>query len=199
MKSKRISYLAAGRETVLASAMAMLFCFPAISSTAFAASDPALSQSYRETGPLNAPLVLSQGLDQSALDRRLRAAKKDLVTFLNFAEDFRKAGNSAALVQLQTPVDGYLKKHVDGLLAQGTEQSHFETAQVTAEILFIKTRLLLCLDRRAEALISFADLKKRFATYQKITVEIPGKITTIEDALRILGEDLTKTATADLK
>lgn len=138
-------------------------------------------------------------VDQSVLNRRLQTARKDMAAFLSFAENFRKNGDLKALEQLRSPVDDYLTKHVDNLLVQGTEHSPLETTRVTAEILFIKARLFMSLDRRDEARNTVADMKKRFSSYQKISVEFPGKATTLDEGIRLLDEELAKVATAEKK
>jgi len=133
--------------------------------------------------------------DQSVLNRRLQAAKRDIEAFRIFAENFRKDGDMKTLAQLQNPVDDFLKKHVDNLLAQGFEYSTLETTRLTAEIMFIKARLFMSLNREESARNTVAEMKKRFGSYQKISVELPGKTTTLDHGIRMLDEELAKTAT----
>jgi len=134
--------------------------------------------------------------DQSVLKRRLQTAKRDIETFRIFAENFRSNGDAKSLAQLQTPVDEFLKKHVDNLLDQGAENSTLETTRLTAEIMFIKTRLLLSLNRPDAARATVDDMKKRFGSNQKISVDLPGKTTTLDEGIRLLDEDLAKTSTS---
>lgn len=133
--------------------------------------------------------------DQSVLKRRLQTAKRDIETFRIFAENFRGNGDTKSLAQLQNPVDDFLKKHVDNLLAQVVENSTLETTRLTAEIMFIKTRLFLSLNRVDAARNTVDEMKKRFGSYQKISVDLPGKTTTLDEGIRLLDEELAKTAT----
>lgn len=130
--------------------------------------------------------------DQSVLKQRLQAARRDIEAFRVFAENFRNNGNVKTLMQLQNPVDDFLKKHVDNLLAQSIQHANLETTRLTAEIMFIKARLYLCLKRDDAAQMTVADMKKRFGSYQKISVELPGKTTTLDEGIRLLDEELTK-------
>lgn len=131
--------------------------------------------------------------DVSTLNLRLQTAKKDLEVFRTFAEHFNNNGETKTSAQLQAPLDDYLKKHVDNLLAQALDSSSLDTIRLTAEIMFVKTRLYMTMDRGDAAKATVADMKKRFAPYQKITVQTPGKTTTLDEVIRQLEEELTKT------
>ena len=131
--------------------------------------------------------------DISTLNIRLQTAKKDLEVFRTFAEHFRNNGESKTTAQLQGPLDDYIKKHVDNLLAQTLESSTLDTIRSSAEIMFVKTRLHMIMDRGDAAKATVSDMKKRFAPYQKITVQTPGKTTTLDEVIRQLEEELTKT------
>jgi hypothetical protein len=130
--------------------------------------------------------------DQTMLNRRLQTAKRDIEAFRIFAENFRSNGDTKALAQLQYPVDDFLKKHVDNLLAQSLQHATLETTRLTAEIMFIKSRLFLCLNRGDAARKVVAEMKNRFGSYQKISVELPGKTTTLDEGIRLLDEELAK-------
>lgn len=132
--------------------------------------------------------------DVSLLNRRLLAAKKDLEQYLVFAEYFAANGDTKTVEQLQGPLDGFLKRHVDHLLLQGTEQLNLETIRLSAEIMFMKTRLYANLNQGEAARTQVAEMRKRFGPYQKNTVHISGKSTTLGEAIRQLDEELTKTA-----
>jgi hypothetical protein len=134
--------------------------------------------------------------EQLVLKRRLQTAKKDLEAFLLFAENFRKNGDLKTLMQLQHPVEDFLKKHVDNILEQGAEHATLETTRLTAEIMFIKARLQMILNQGPAAKSTIAEMKKRFGSYQKISVELPGKTTTLDEGIRLLDEELAKTAAA---
>ncbi|NVN90320.1 MAG: hypothetical protein HXX11_06910 [Desulfuromonadales bacterium] len=131
--------------------------------------------------------------DVSTLNLRLQTAKKDLEVFRTFAEHFSNGGETKTVAQLQGPLDDYLKKHVDNLLAQAMESSSLDTIRLAAEIMCVKTRLDMILNRAESAKATVADMKKRFAPYQKITVQTPGKTTTLDEVIRQLEEELTKT------
>jgi hypothetical protein len=148
-----------------------------------------------------APSLLSPAteVDLSLLNRRLQTAEKDLGAFLSFADSFRKSGNLKELAQLQKPADDYLKKHVDNLLNQGSEHSPLETTRVTAEILFIKARLFMAFNRPEEARGVVAGMKTRFSSYQKISVVLPERTTTLDEAIRSLEEELAPPATTEKK
>lgn len=131
--------------------------------------------------------------DQEVLIRRLKTVKGDIDAFRIFAENFHNKGDADHLAQLQQPVDDYLKKHVNSLIAQSAEYSTLEDTKLTAETMYIKSRLLMDLNRGDSASAVTADMKKRFAPYQKISVELPGKSTTLDEAIRQLDEELAKT------
>ena len=137
--------------------------------------------------------------DQAVLKRRLQTAKRDMEAFGVFAENFRKNGDTATLVQLQNPVDDFLRKHVDNLLAQSFQHSNLETTRLTAEIMFMKARLFIALNRGDAARRTVADMKQRFGSYQKISVELPGKTTTLDEGIRLMEEELAKADTAQKK
>lgn len=137
--------------------------------------------------------------DQTVLTRRLQTAKRDIEAFRVFAENFRNNGNLKTLAQLQNPVDDFLKKHVDNLLAQSFQNSNLETTRLTAEIMFIKASLFLSLNRGDAARDTVAKMKQRFGSYQKISVELPGKTTTLDEGIRLLDEELAKTASSQKK
>jgi hypothetical protein len=133
--------------------------------------------------------------DQSVLKYRLQAAKKDLEVFRTFAEHFSNNGEMKTVGQFQSPIDNYLKRHVDNLLEQARENSSIEVIRLSAEIMVSKTRLYLCLMRPGDARATLAEMKQRFAPYQKITVQLAGKTTTLDEVFRQLDEELTKNTT----
>ncbi|HYS43556.1 MAG TPA: hypothetical protein VEM32_06210 [Geobacteraceae bacterium] len=130
--------------------------------------------------------------DQELLLRRLRTVKGDIEAFRVFAENFRSKGEAVHLAQLQQPVDDYLKKHVNNLIAQSAEYATLEGTRLTAETMYVEARLLMSLNREDSARAVIADMKKRFAPYQKIAVELPGKSTTLDEAIRQLDEESAK-------
>ena len=185
--NERTSYASRVRGAVLITGLALLLSFGV-----------AYAESARERAePAMLPPPSQE--DQSVLKRRLQTAKRDIEAFRIFTENSRNNGDVKTLAQLQNPVDDFLKKHVDNLLAQGTEHSTLETTRLTAEIMFIKTRLFMGLNRRDAAQNTVADMKKRFGSYQKISVELPGKTTTLDEGIRLLDEELAKTATTQKK
>ena len=137
--------------------------------------------------------------DQAVLRRRLQTAKRDMEGFGIFAENFRKNGDTTTLVQLQNPVDDFLRKHVDNLLTQSFQHANLETTRLTAEIMFMKARLFLALNRGDAARKTVAEMRQRFGSYQKISVELPGKTTTLDEGLRLMEEELAKADTAQKK
>lgn len=132
--------------------------------------------------------------DTAAVIRRLNSAKKDLEVFRTFAEHFTNSGDTKTAAQLQAPLDDYLKKHVDSLVAQGTNASTLEATRLTAEIMIIKTRLFMSLNRPEAARETVDDMKKRFAPYQKIAVQLPGKTSTLDEVIRQLDSEISRTA-----
>ena len=137
--------------------------------------------------------------DQAVLKRRLQTAKRDMEAFGVFAENFRNNGDIKSLVQLQHPVDDFLKKHVDNLLAQSFQHTNLETTRLTAEMMFIKARLFIALNRGDAARKTVAEMKQRFGSYQKISVELPGKTTTLDEGIRLMDEELAKADTTPKK
>lgn len=132
--------------------------------------------------------------DTSLLNRRLLAARKDLEQYLVFAEYFTANGDEKTVEQLQGPLNDFLKRHVDLLLVQGAEQVNLETTRLSAEIMFLKTRLFANLNQGEAAKGMAAEMKKRFGPYQKNMVLISGKSTALSEAIRQLDEELAKTA-----
>jgi hypothetical protein len=128
--------------------------------------------------------------DTSVLNRRLQAARKDLEQFLTFAEHFTAASDAKSIEQLKKPVDDFLKMHVDNLLVQSSEQVNLETTRLTAEVLFIKTRLFLNLKQIEPAKATVADMKKRFGPYLKNMVQVAGRSITLNEAIRQLDDEL---------
>jgi hypothetical protein len=155
----------------------------------------------KEAGEEYVPSLLSPAAtaNQSLLNRRLRSARNDMDAFSVFAENFRKSGDAKALAQLQEPVDAFLKKHVDVILSQDPEQSNIETTRLTAEILFIKARLFIDLNRRSAAQTTIADMKRRFSEYRKIMLELPEERTTLDRAVGMLDEELAHAAATEKK
>jgi len=62
--------------------------------------------------------------------------------------------------------------------------------------MFIKTRLFMSMDRNEDARNTVAEIKKRFGSYQEISVELPDKTTTLDEGIRQLDAELAKIATA---
>lgn len=132
--------------------------------------------------------------DTSVLNRRLLTAKKDLEQFLVFAEHFNANGDMKTVEQLQAPVDDFLKRHVNRLLAQGTGQPNLETTRLTAEIMFIKARLYANINQVEAAKTTVAEMKRNFGPYQKNMIDVSGKPTMLSEAIRQLDEELAKPA-----
>jgi len=124
--------------------------------------------------------------EQAMLVQRLQTARKDVEAFAVFAENFRRNGDQKSLAQLQKPVDDYLRMHLNNLLLLGTEQATLETTRLTAEIMLARTMLLLSLGRQEPARESIAEIKNRFGSYQKISVEVGGKASTLDEIIRQL-------------
>ena len=137
--------------------------------------------------------------DTSVLNRRLLAVKKDLEQFLVFAEYFNSKSDTKTVEQLQVPVDDFLKRHVDRLLVQGIGQANLETTRLSAEIMFIKTRLFLNLNQVEAAKTSVAEMKRHFGLFQKNMVQVSGKPIMLSEAIRQLDEELAKPASTKKK
>jgi hypothetical protein len=136
----------------------------------------------------------TQQTDESRLNKRLLATKKDLEVLPNFAEYFSDTGDTNALQQLQEPFDFFLKKHVDKLLAQCTEDSSIDTIILAAEVMYLKTRLFIVLGREADAKTSAAEIKSRFGTHQNLAVTVSGTTTTLSEMVSELEEELENSA-----
>ena len=132
--------------------------------------------------------------DVSTLSLRMQTAKKDLDVFYAFADHFSKTGETTTAAQLQTPLNDYLKKHVDSLLSLAQDTPTIETTRLSAEIMIVKTRLDMALNRSDTARATLAEMKKRFAPYQKIAVQTPGKMSTLDEVIRQLEAELSKSA-----
>jgi hypothetical protein len=124
--------------------------------------------------------------EQSMLVMRLQIARKDLEAFTLFAENFRKNGDQKSLDQLQRPVDDFLRMHLNNLLLMGVEQGTLETARLAAEIMLARTMLFLSLGQKQMARESIAEIKNRFGSYQKISLEVGGRRSTLDEMIRRL-------------
>lgn len=180
--NKQIIYVSRLQVTALVMGLALLLLFGV-----------ACAEDTKE-GNNTAMLPPPMQEDQMVLKCRLQTARRDIEAFRVFAENFRNNGDLKTLAQLQRPVDDFLKKHVDNLLSQNVEQSTLDTSRLTAEIMFIKTRLFICLNKREAARNTIAEMKKRFGAYPKISVELPGRTTTLDEGIRLLDKELTDTA-----
>lgn len=138
------------------------------------------------------PLPPSQE-ELSVLKTRFKTAKKDIEAFYIFADNFHKNGDTTSLEQLQKPVDDFLSKHVNNLLKQSLENKNLETVRLAAEIMFIKALLFQRLDRKEAAMNVVSGLKERFGSYQNMSVNLPGKTTTLDEGIRLLGGDAINT------
>lgn len=134
----------------------------------------------------------SEQANDLGLELRLQTVKKDLLVFLNFAEYFIASGETKTAAQLQAPLDDYLRRHVDYLVIQAVDGSNIEMTQLSAEIALIKTRLLIVLNYRDDAGSVLAEMKRLYAPYQKMSVQIQGKTTTLDEAIRQLDSDLAR-------
>lgn len=132
--------------------------------------------------------------DESGLEPRLQTVKKDLLVFLGFAEHFTAGGETKTATQLQGPLDDYLRRHADYLITQAAESSDMALTQLSAEIALVKVRLLIVLNYREDADTVLAEMKKLYAPYQKMSVQLLGKTTTLDEAIRQLDTDLAKVA-----
>ncbi|HEX9080118.1 MAG TPA: hypothetical protein VF795_11045 [Desulfuromonadaceae bacterium] len=155
----------------------------------------------KEPGDTYVPSLLPPpaAVDQSLFNRRLRSARDDLEAFRVFADNFRTSGDTKALAQLQEPVDDFLKRHVDTLMAQDPEQANVEATRLKAEIMFVTARLFIGLNRREAAQAVIADMKRRFSEYRTMPLELPGARTTLDRAEEMLGQELAKAAAAEKK
>jgi hypothetical protein len=130
--------------------------------------------------------------EQSMFVLRLQIARKDLETFTLFAENFRKNGDQKSLDQLQRPVDDFLRMHLNNLLLMGVEQGTLETARLAAEIMLARTMLFLSLGQKQMARDSIAEIKNRFGAYQKISVEVGGRRSTLDEMIRQLDGEVAE-------
>ena len=133
--------------------------------------------------------------DVASFNQRLLIVKKDMEVYREFAAHSAANGEAETLSQLQLPVDSYLKKQVDTLLEQSPESATLESTRLTAEVLFVKARLLMALKRNDDARTTIIDLKKRFAPYHKITIQAPDRMTTLDEAVKYLEMEFAKTTT----
>lgn len=153
------------------------------------------------TGESFTPSLLSSSdqEEQPVLILRLQTVRKDLEVFRTVVDHFRKNGEIKTVGQFQIPIDDYLKRHVDNLLNQARENSTLEVIRPSAEIMVSKTRLYLGLNRAGDARATLTEMKKNFAPYQNITVQIAGKTTTLDEVFRQLDVEITKTTTKKRK
>lgn len=137
--------------------------------------------------------------DDARINRRLKSAKKDLEALPDFVEYFSDTGDTKALEQLRQSLDTFLQKHVDVHLALCTEDSAVETIMLSAEIMLLKARLFLLLNMEGDTKTIVAEMKKRFASHQNITVSVAGKTAMINEMIHDLDEDLINNSTARKK
>lgn len=147
-----------------------------------------------QPGSNNLQQAAAEQSDESGLEPRLQTVKKDLLVFLNFAEHFIASGETKTAAQLQAPLDDYLRRHADYLMTQAAESSDNGMTQLSAEITLIKLRLLIVLNYRDDANTVLADMKRLYAPYQKMSVQVFGRTTTLDEAIRQLDGDLARLA-----
>jgi hypothetical protein len=147
-------------------------------------------------GGVNVPLqqAPTEQANESGLELRLQTVKKDLLIFLTFAEHFIRSGETKTAAQLQGPLDDYLRRHADYLVVRATESSNIEMIQLSAEVTLIKIRLLIALNYRDDANAVLAEMKRLFAPYQQMSVQILGKTTTLDEAIRLMDGDMARIA-----
>ncbi|TSK05204.1 MAG: hypothetical protein FPO08_17030 [Geobacter sp.] len=150
------------------------------------------AESQGVAAPVQEPT--SEQANDLGLELRLQTVKKDLLVFLNFAEHFIASGETKTAAQLQAPLDDYLRRHVDYLVTQAVDGSNIEMTQLSAEIALVKTRLLIVLNYRDDAGTVLGEMKRLYAPYQKMSVQIQGKTTTLDEAIRQLDSDLARIA-----
>lgn len=175
----RISMLL--KEAVVAAVAATL-----VFATAAFAAQPGANANLQQSA--------AEQTDESGLEPRLQTVKKDLLVFLNFAEHFIAGGETKTAAQLQAPLDDYLRRHADYLMTQAAESPNNGMTQLSAEITLIKLRLLIVLNYRDDANTVLADMKTLYAPYQKMSVQVFGRTTTLDEAIRQLDSDLARLA-----
>jgi hypothetical protein len=137
--------------------------------------------------------------DDSRLNLRLKAAKKDLEVLPNFADYFEASGDANALEQMKEPLEGFLKNHVDSLLAQCGDGSSDDTKLLAAEIMFLKAHLLMNVKRDGEARYTLTEMKRRFSSLQNVIVELSGMTATLYELTQHLEDELAKAPSAAKK
>ena len=145
------------------------------------------------SAPPAAPVRAEPAADQG-LELRLQTVKKDLLVLLEFADHFLAAGETKTAAQLQAPLDDYLRRHVDYLVTRSVDGSNIALTQLSAEIALIKARLLIVLNYRDDAGTVLSDMKRLYAPYQKMSVQLQGNTTTLDEAIRQLDSDLARIA-----
>jgi hypothetical protein len=137
--------------------------------------------------------------DDSRLNLRLKAVKKDLEVLPNFADYFDATGDANSLDRMREPLEGFLKNHVDSLLAQCGDGSSDDTKLLAAEIMILKAHLLMNVKRDGEAIYTLTEMKRRFSSLQNVIVELSGMTATLYELTQHLEDELKKAAPAAKK
>lgn len=121
--------------------------------------------------------------------REMERTQDDLMRHLRTLDSMRMRDDEDGLVLFKTFFKGYMKEHVDPMLARGWTSDHPELGGLDASIRFLAIEILSKLDspHRANAMID--DVKLRFRNRGDLMVDYPpGRRTNVNKALELVEE-----------
>jgi hypothetical protein len=135
-------------------------------------------QSIEEEAPLGGEALAQRRMD---LDR----AWRDLLHFEATMESLVDRKDSRSVALLDSFLDEYMGRHLDGLLRPEWQSSHPEVMALDANLRFMKAELLAQMRYTRRVQESIDDIKARFRGRESMLVEYP------VGEQRALGEALT--------
>jgi hypothetical protein len=101
----------------------------------------------------------------------LKTVKRDLEAFWLFARQMRIHNEMNDLALLEEAAGEYLEESVNGLIKEEPEQSYPETAQLLAELHYLKAMLLYEFNNVSRACSALNDMKSQFSQHLEIKVD----------------------------
>ena len=143
---------------------------------------PLSSQTVTEEAPLGGEALAQRRMD---LDR----AWRDLLHFEEAMESLVDRKDSRSVALLDSFLDEYMGRHLDGLLRPEWQSSHPEVMALDANLRFMKAELLARMRYTRRVQDSIEDIEVRFMGRESMLVEYPvGEQRALGEALELLRD-----------
>jgi hypothetical protein len=151
-----------------------------------AGSDPSFDEMAEESIQEEAPLG-GEALAQRRMD--LDRAWRDLLHFEETMESLVDRKDSRSVALLDSFLDEYMGRHLDGLLRPEWQSSHPEVMALDANLRFMKAELLAQMRYTRRVQDSIEDIEARFMGRESMLVEYPvGEQRALGEALELLHD-----------